>query len=568
MQEPDAVQASTRLSGLIEFLSDPLVSSLFRTHPNELGTSSFNRPDEWGDWWDWAAEGTEDDRISGLEEPWLLLLRYYDSCLSSNDSEVPTVAAVSIPQVLQRLIWNASRLAVPRNPGQTIFSSVEGQYRVHLAQPSSADPPSLSSTGTLRGMSPKKAHEVAQMSELIGSILNLDPSIKHVVDVGAGQAYLSRVLRDRFGLHVLALDFSDVQTQGAAKRDAANLKGKRPFNEPPQGASSAQLTDHATDLRAQCGDTKSKAHHGSLTYVTAKINADTLRQATRDWVGSRRLAIDSSSPGRSFDDGCSTPVLLVALHACGSLTPDILRAFTAARKEEMSSTCWKPQAAVIVGCCYNMLRPEDFPLSRCMRSSRSTLTLTPNHLQLAAQVPSQWTRSEETLRNARLALRKIVWRALIQDVIDTNSIASASKSAAERSRGGRQHSEAPEERMRSEDRRHKRLGRLNDAAYVDWDTFARRVAEKIEVDEERLSRADRKAERRIEVFHVLRCIIGPVVESVLVLDRAIWAQEELQDMSLNVELVNLFDQASGSGRNVALVIRPRNSADACSEVAV
>ncbi|KAI0366944.1 hypothetical protein BV20DRAFT_971250 [Pilatotrama ljubarskyi] len=554
----DSSEACGRLAELVDFLSDPLIHSLFRIHPNELGNSSFDPPLEWANWWDWAGEETRDRENPSVLDPWLLLLQYYDSCRSNDAAEVSPDKASALPQVLQSLVQDACRLAVPRDVGRAIFPS-ENPWRYDLEGPIKGNSLSVAPPDVLPGMSPKKAHEVMQMSDFIGNMLKSDPplsSTKYAVDIGAGQGYLSRMLRDRFRLHILALDFSDVQAQGAAKREATRRKSKRPLKGPPRGGPDVHLTDHATALRAQCGDDISEDGHGSLTYVTAKINADTLCQSTRDWVESRRAAIASCPPDGSSEQD-SMPVIFVALHACGSLTPDIFRAFTVARKANSSGTSWTPRAAVIVGCCYNMLRPEDFPLSHKLRSSRPNFKLTPSHLQLAAQVPSQWTRSEQTLRDARLALRKIVWRALIQDVLDAESITSASREGDERSHADQEDTGVPEDRTLCEDRRPKRLGRLNDAAYADWKTFAGRVREKLDLKGEQLSRADQKLERRIEVFHVLRCIVGPVIESLILLDRAVWLQEELQDNSLSVELVNLFDQASGSGRNVAIVIRPR-----------
>jgi len=48
----------------------------------------------------------------------------------------------------------------------------------------------------------------------------------------------------------------------------------------------------------------------------------------------------------------------------------------------------------------------------------------------------------------------------------------------------------------------------------------------------------------------------------ILLDRLLWIREELADMTggvgseMDVQLVNLFDQATGSGRNVGIVVKP------------
>lgn len=111
---------------------------------------------------------------------------------------------------------------------------------------------------------------------------------------------------------------------------------------------------------------------------------------------------------------------------------------------------------------------------------------------------------------------------------------------------------------------HRRLGKINDRVYNYWDEFLRVAGEKMGVtlypspidDKQR-----KKAENRLEVLHVLRCLLGPVVESLIILDRLLWLKEELADGGqMDAELVNLFDQSTGSGRNVAIVIKP-SSAD-------
>lgn len=57
--------------------------------------------------------------------------------------------------------------------------------------------------------------------------------------------------------------------------------------------------------------------------------------------------------------------------------------------------------------------------------------------------------------------------------------------------------------------------------------------------------------------------MGPLIETLILLDRHEWIREELdesgesQPNTMDVDLINLFDQATGSGRNVAIVIKPR-----------
>lgn len=65
-------------------------------------------------------------------------------------------------------------------------------------------------------MSPKKLHEVEMMSEIVSALSHL--STTHIIDVGDGKGYLSSILALQYGLKVLGLDSSKVNTHGAAKR--------------------------------------------------------------------------------------------------------------------------------------------------------------------------------------------------------------------------------------------------------------------------------------------------------------------------------------------------------------
>jgi hypothetical protein len=74
----------------------------------------------------------------------------------------------------------------------------------------------------------------------------------------------------------------------------------------------------------------------------------------------------------------------------------------------------------------------------------------------------------------------------------------------------------------------------------------------------------KQLESALSVLHVLRCIMGPLIETLILLDRYEWIREELngsgvsqESNTMDVDLINLFDQATGSGRNVAIIIQPR-----------
>ena len=167
----------------------------------------------------------------------------------------------------------------------------------------------------------------------------------------------------------------------------------------------------------------------------------------------------------------------------------------------------------------------DVSLSRLLlkKISNPVPALCPSHLMLAAQVPSEWTRNEGSLRDARLALRKVVWRALIEDELQR---LSKSTEPGLEAQGTYEDAQATTARA---DRPTRKVGRMNDTAYSSWGAFVLAVRSKfglpLNVD---ALRADRGLERKIAVFHVLRCLIGPTIESLILLDRLAWIRDELE----------------------------------------
>lgn len=131
----------------IKFLSSDLVSTLLECHPNDIAIHGA-RPD-WQVWWQWASTG---------RAKWKTLVPGWDSYSPAADPQVPCELAL--------MLETAHQLTLPRTLNQKFTSE-------HTP---------------LRGMSPKKAHEVLQMSAFIQSMLSqTQTTIKHVVDVGAGQ---------------------------------------------------------------------------------------------------------------------------------------------------------------------------------------------------------------------------------------------------------------------------------------------------------------------------------------------------------------------------------------------
>ena len=162
-----------------------------------------------------------------------------------------------------------------------------------------------------------------------------------------------------------------------------------------------------------------------------------------------------------------------------------------------------------------------------------------------------WRSSSEAWENTRLAVKKIVFRALLVRVLPPDFNPQPSQDGE------------PDERA-------PRLGRLHDSAYDNWQAFIRVAAVRYQLDTITTDGPQDEADlngvgetvnewtlqaRQISLLHILRCVLGPVVESLILLDRYIFLRENLSTNEWVVDLVNLFDQATGSARNACLAAR-------------
>jgi hypothetical protein len=258
---------------------------LLKTHPNDGDTSII--PETW---------------TASSEQ----LARYYSRKEGGDE----------LPENLKGFIDGIRELELPREP-------------IDMPKESLMDLP------TKKGMSPKKFHEVQRLVTYVKTLVDgireksPDPGGAlerlRIVDVGAGQGYLTRALGALFpGAKLLALDADHSQTEGA----------ERFGNSSKPCRSDAETTEL----------------NNRIDHRTVLITPESLLEVVDDWVGNTQTAdVDNRPP---------IPVLFVALHACGSLTPDMLRAFLSRTSDSKSiRRTWRPLSIVGVGCCYNLMFP-------------------------------------------------------------------------------------------------------------------------------------------------------------------------------------------------------------------
>ncbi|KAJ3976708.1 hypothetical protein EV361DRAFT_789745 [Lentinula raphanica] len=471
----------------------------------------------------------------------------------------------------------------------------------------------------MSGMSPKKAHEVTRMAAYVASIvqsMRIPQGGIYIVDVGAGQGHLAReLLRVVPGVAgVLALDGDAVLVE----RQAGSLMGK---DRKPNA--SQRDTEDFTERNGP--------------EVTHRFGHITSPQSLVDAVDGWFVEMEALRPELTIGAAIPKPVIVVSLHGCGSLSLDVLRAFVERRYGSYSknvqaeSQRWCFIASVTVPCCYNLLREGEYPLCSSSSSPQPPPTdllpepLPPNAFHLAAQTPDTWLDSHSAVarrvvaeedeaqnelelsspsKSASLAVRKVVWRALLEWVIAqkgieldhngnvlqnaTSSASSASTSSSDSpSLAGKIGSNLEQGRLG-------RLGRFPSRAYDSWATYLELVGSKLGVDLGNELEEGESTElvtsiplaRALSILYVLRCILGPLVEAALLEDRVKWVQEQLEGdepgvsvlpeisenlkssdtkasgevLSYEASLVPIFSQCgdSGSARNIAVVVVPKN----------
>lgn len=210
----------------------------------------------------------------------------------------------------------------------------------------------------LGGMSDKKIHEVECMSQVIKQVAD-ERGVTSVIDLGSGQGYLSRALAFDYGLEVLAVDMSEVQTTGALRFDKKAMKSMNEESE----------------------------EHPQLKHVTEKITPENIAQVLARW-----------SPDSSEDKRW----LVTGLHTCGDLSPMIFNLFT----ESKEVSC-----VVNVGCCYNALTKDGFPMSQYLKAKDDLIHVGSTAKVLSCHSPSRWLEEGEQCIKA---FDNYYFRALLQ----------------------------------------------------------------------------------------------------------------------------------------------------------
>ncbi|XP_059173577.1 methyltransferase-like protein 25B isoform X2 [Physella acuta] len=358
----------------------------------------------------------------------------------------------------------------------------------------------------------KKQHEISKLGQVINLLSHACVS-RNVVDVGAGLGHLSRLLTFQYSLKVTTIEAVDDHAPKAKaydrelKADVSKIEIKR-----IKESLSISKPIHNLRLEEKNSMTNKEPTERELkefpNHVTCQVNPEIeasmfLEVINQSWGG-----------GNSF--------VLAGLHACGDLTPTILRVFT---------ECSSAKGLASVACCYmklsshsNNLKTDVFPMSHFVRKL-AYHQLSYVARELACHFSDAYHRR---LKENSPHLKIHSYRAALQFLLKTISPEFKNGEARFVSKKGAQGS---------------------------FTQYALENLKKIGINSDRVPSelmqhcmSLTEGWRRVVAFYILRLSLAPIVESFILLDRVMFLQEK----GINSVLVPIFDCAV-SPRNFALL---------------
>ncbi|KAJ9462347.1 hypothetical protein DIPPA_60345, partial [Diplonema papillatum] len=341
-----------------------------------------------------------------------------------------------------------------------------------------------------------------------------------IIDVGSGQGYLPTLMSYGLQRRVIAIEAAKQNVERAIERGKVISKCKA--------------------LASKCDE---DGNAGLVSYVPAYISPD-----TTDGDLSRLL------------ESCGVPkvaqnrgLCLTGLHACGDLTPHLLRLFT---------SCSTVTSIAVVGCCYYKMgwpEPHNYPMSTYLRESKMKAMLGPTAAQIACETSFKWyTAPDPEFEHTKdLSLKRCLLETVLHtcypDCKETIGVTMSRNAAKEKFPEYAQHC-LQRVKMR-------RMDLTVLSAPADAGGHVAATAENAPTPSQpHPSREELEAlytthlprMRQLVVWLTLRECVAPVLETLFVLDRFLALKEALGPEGGLARAIPIFDHER-SPRNVALV---------------
>ncbi|XP_010537773.1 PREDICTED: methyltransferase-like protein 25 isoform X2 [Tarenaya hassleriana] len=415
-----------------------------------------------------------------------------------------------------------------------------------------------------QGMNLKKKHEVQVLSSVVSSVVN-SVGAHTVVDVGAGQGYLAQVLSFQYKHLVIAIDAC---SHHGNVTDARAMRIKKHF--------AAQMRKSGSG---------NKCPNVPVT-VTCRVLSTEALKSLNDVPRNEEVDLNvtelDGNQRRSQDSNRSCSLVLAGLHACGDLSVTMLRTFV---------ECKEVKAVVSVGCCYNLISEEriensgsqcGFPMSSCLKSSG--FSLGKNSRDLACQSAERWSSLGEDaglqnfeLHAFRAAFQMVLSKYYPEVMATSPSIGRQGKTLRRQQQRKVLESRSKADGVSSATRKDPVSGSSFDIDEPSWtgssaretisdsdrssssfENFCMSAFSRLNLERPRdidLQEVWKEAEAFTELigpYWSIRAALGPVLETLILLDRLMFLQE--QDDSIEAVMLPIFDPTI-SPRNVAIIAK-------------
>ena len=388
------------------------------------------------------------------------------------------------------------------------------------------------------GCPKKKQVEVMQLAPLIHKVISKCVSKVEditIVDVGAGQGYLSQTLSRSFSYHVVAVERALNNVHGSMKR-------------------AQKMRDRCENKKKKKGKKETKGNVAEIT--NADVDDMPLLSVVQCDVTNQTCPVDLEavvSLQRIGEKIIHQRFALVSLHACGSLSEHMLRLFAN----------WDSCVALVnVGCCYNVDVTSTVPLSQhwatifslvhdpkypggsendsCVTSG---LRWTRNMRLAACQAPQRWA---SCLEQSLESFQSNFGRAVLQEVL--HKIGGVTSSTIQERIWMRSLPEPVQHSMKENV-----SDRFVERATAALQHNCPNLIHNGDTDEQIRAIWNQRQEKRLflSTIWTVRAIVGQVFEFIILADRRDFLKEAGGD-EIAVELVQVFKKED-SPRNVAVV---------------
>ncbi|KAM9964371.1 hypothetical protein ACTFIW_004131 [Dictyostelium discoideum] len=375
------------------------------------------------------------------------------------------------------------------------------------------------------GMSEKKIHEILRMSEFVNMIAKqLNPN--EIVDIGAGEAYLTQILNHQFNHSMTAIDCSESFIEGAIKRQSL-IENQRIKKELKQ---QKETTNSTTTTTTEIINNKLKLNNieNNLNEIKKIKEIEKKEIMNKLNLKSTNMCVTTISTDMKNDDFLNIlnrndstknyeSIMLIGLHTCGILPPTMIKNYL---------QCSNIDSIIDVGCCYYKIDTDsnhEFMSDHCIKKN---LKLGPAPLKLSCEASDS---SQKDLESFKYSSRIHYYRVILEDWI-LNEINNNNNN----SKLGiliKSHDFTIRNISKNQSRDYKsyynaaliRMKRQQNEQSIHLDFKLPETCQPIISYFEQQNQ--KQQEKQITTFLLLRSLLAPVLESIIVLDRFLYLNQ-------------------------------------------